>query len=304
MTFSGVVENVLSDFVFAFIAFVIGYLWIVISRRKQLQKFFGIKSSKRLVIYLSNIRVHRFGSIGVSDDRFSYQGSAVAYGEILGANQLRELQSFLIPSIANPQETVKNILFVDVEIQIHLSPLEEENLEKDAPIISLGAPAYNNASGYIQKMKPYSAKFRNGILVEKNENDSDNDIPSLFTTDTVTSGSTTSVGGTIDSFQNPINEKQSLYKLIPSAILIDDIPNITDTRYGFVQRLFDNKSNQYLFYVAGLSEMSTTGAALYLKSEWNSLFKKFSNDKEFLVLLRFDNSDFTQWTIVFDRELG
>ncbi len=88
MTWYGILENLLSDFILAAIIIIGSWLWIYFTYRRSLQKFFYVSKTKRLVIYLSNLTVLPFGSIGITGKKLSYTGDTVAYGEMQGAGQI------------------------------------------------------------------------------------------------------------------------------------------------------------------------------------------------------------------------
>jgi hypothetical protein len=64
-----------------------------------------------------------------------------------------------------------------------------------------------------------------------------------------------------------------------SAISVKGLPNITDAKQSFIQRIYDSHNKRWVFYTAGLSELGTIGAAYFLASGWRPLFKKFTSEK-------------------------
>lgn len=300
----GIIENLISDLIFIIILIIGGWIWVRITRSRNLQRFFGVSSTKRLVIYLSNIRVLIFGSVGLSGHTMSYQGTTVAHGEWLAASQLRDLFSFVLPTATEAPGFISRLLFSDVLVQVLVSPIDATDLETEAPIISFGSPAYNLASLVAEETSDDGASFRFGVLRR--------DDISQFRAQggTVVAGSTDAEAyypGITGSYPpsgvllpaEPTPETEDL----PSAILVDGLGDITDSSYGFVQRGFERDTARNLFYVAGLSEEATVASARYLQSQWRSLHKKYSENIPFLVMLRFEPPDFQRWSIVFEREL-
>ncbi|MFV2044915.1 MAG: hypothetical protein ACC700_16975 [Anaerolineales bacterium] len=305
MTGWGILENLVADLLFILLAIAVGWGWLVLTRRTKLQRFFGASDSKRLVIYLSNLRVLPFGSAGISGQRMSYQGSAVPYGELQGANKIRDLHSFLVPSIAEPGGALRRFLFVDISVQILLSPVDPDELEAQAPFIALGSGAYNTASSYIEAIDPESAKFRFGTMtVKKVEQEQVVIRPVASSTDAgvyvVPSGTVWFPPGSEQAHKPRESDEE---EDVPSAIQVGNVPDIVDPTYGFVERVREPNADRMVFYVAGLSEFATTGAAYFLASEWGSLDRRYSEGQSFLVMLRFQAPDFTKWTIVFERLL-
>lgn len=244
-----IIVNVLSDFLFLLIIVALGWILFVFTRRTQLLKFYGIDTSRRIVIYLSNLRVMSGGAIGIDDQPRSYQGSAAAFGEMLVANRFRDLFNYLLPSLSDKPGVLSKLLVSDVQVQLLPSPLNQGQLEHSSSFVSLGSPAYNATSGFIERELHSRARFhQDGV-----------------------------------------------------AMMVEDVPPITDTTYGFVERIVDHEQRRRVFYAAGLSELATTGAAHFLVTEWARLYRKYGSDNAFVVMLRFDPMDFRRWSIVFER---
>lgn len=244
-----VVVNILSQFLFWLIVILIGWLLYVLTRRSRLLRFYGIDASRIISVYLSNLRVLPGGAIGIDGQGRSYQGSAVAFGEMFVANRFRDLFNSPLPSLSDSPGVLRKLLISDVQLQLLSSPLDQGQLERSSSFISMGSPAYNAASGFIETVFHSRARFQQD--------------------------------GT--------------------AILVGDVPPVTDTTYGFVERITDKEGRRCLFYVAGLSQLGTTGAAHFLATEWARLYRKYKNDINFIVMLRFEPTDFRRWSIVFER---
>lgn len=300
----GIAENLVSDLIFIAILFISGWIWMRITRSRNLQRFFGVSSTKRLAIYLSNIRVLIFGSVGLSGHTMSYQGTTVAHDEWLAANQLRDLFSFVLPTATEAPSFISRLLFSDVLVQVQVSPIDAAELETEAPFISFGSPAYNLASLVAEEAAENGASFRFGVLRR------DDIVQPPPEGGTAVAGSTDTEAyypGITGSYPpsgivlptEPTPETEDL----PSAILVNGLGDITNSTYGFVQRGYERDTARNIFYLAGLSEEATVASARYLQSQWRSLHKKYSDNTPFLVMLRFEPPDFRRWSIVFEREL-
>jgi hypothetical protein len=297
MSISGIIENIIADFIFIVLSLVLGWILITITRRKRLQNFFGVSYLKRLIIYLSDIRVLIFGSTGITGQMMSYEGSAVAYGEMESANRIRNIFSFIIPSISDSLAFMKKLLLSDILVELLISPSNENKIDTEATLISLGSSAYNIASKYIENTCSTSACFRFGLLKKKDiQRNEFNIFPTSFSTDVemrVSSEGTTNIYETpLSSDTNEADEISEKH----SAILIKDIPEITDSKCGFIQRTTDDANKRKLFYIAGLSEYATIGCANYLVLNWHTLYKKYGKDKSFIIILRF-GLDINNWAI-------
>ena len=82
---------------------------------------------------------------------------------------------------------------------------------------------------------------------------------------------------------------------------LKDVPDITDPRCGFVQRVFDQTAQQTAFYVAGPSSLATTGAAYYLGTHWLDIANKYKDSKSFCIVLRFPSADPHLYKILFEK---
>ncbi len=85
------------------------------------------------------------------------------------------------------------------------------------------------------------------------------------------------------------------------AIKVSGLSPITDTAYGFVERVVDRANNRPVFYAAGLSELGTVGAAYYLAIHWPRLWRKYKSKDNFLVMLKIDARDPTLATVIFEK---
>ena len=304
MTKLGVLENLLSDFLFILILLSAGWIWMRFTRRRDLHRFFGVSSTKRLAVYLSNIRVLTFGAVGLSGQKMSYQGTSVAHGEMLAANQLRDLFSFVLPTATEAPTFISKLFFSDVLVQVLVSPLDLSELESEAPIITLGSPAYNLASAIAERAAHNGASFRVGVLKKDDVAQAPPGETGVVAGSTDTEVYYTGITGSYPPsgllFPEllPVESEE-----LPSAILVNGVGDITDSSYGFVQRAHEADSRRFLFYVAGLSEAATAAAAHYLYSQWRNLSRKYRSEIPFLVMLKFEPPDFRKWSVVFEREL-
>ena len=244
-----ILANLISDFLFLLIVIIIGWIFYALTQRSKVLKFFGIDGSRRIAVYLSNLRVQRGGSIGVDGRPRAYQGTAIAFGEMLAANRFREVFNYILPSLSDKPGILSKLLISDIQLQFAPSPLTLGELEHSCSFISLGSPKYNVASGFIETALHSRARFQEDAL----------------------------------------------------AILVGDVPPVTDATYGFVERIVDKENARCIFYAAGLSELGTVGATYFLATQWERLHRKYGDSTNFVVMLRFAPEDFRHCSIVFER---
>jgi hypothetical protein len=315
MTLEGIAENVIADIIFLVVAIVLGWTLFLFTRRRQLLKFFGIDTSRRIVIYLSNLRVKPFGTIGMDGQERSYEGSTVAFYEMLVANRFRDLFNYPLPSLSEKPGVLSKLLISDVQVELLSSPLNHGQLETSSSFITLGGPAYNSASDFVETELHARAQFRFGHVTPTTETEASaaesvKQSSQTFTTVVSSSSSSsssvsTSASGSVPSSPTclPMNGLDSRTEPAETrpAILVEGIPPITDTAFGFVERIADHEQKRCVFYTAGLSELGTVGAAHFLATEWARLYRKYGSNTSFLVMLRFDRTDFRRWFTVFER---
>jgi hypothetical protein len=312
MTASGILENLISDVLFILLAAILGWIIYRVSRRAKLLKFFGVDKSHRLTVYLSNLRVKSFGAIGIDGWERSYQGSAVAFGEMIVANRFRDLFNYLLPSLSDNPGLLSKLLISDVQVQLTVSPLDNAQTESSASFVTLGSPAYNVASGFVESQLHSKAKF--GFVT------SETSAPSFTPPQTPSNAGAVYTGatGTYSVLNLPTSGSAAYNAPQPpvppsgiytparraeqvSAIIVDGVSPMTDSTYGFVERIIDHDKKRAIFYTAGISELATAGAAHYLISGWEKLHRKYGTETGFLVVLRFEPQDYKRWTVVFEK---
>lgn len=310
MTISGILENLISDVLFILFAVIFGWIIFRLSRRAKLLDFFGIGNSRRIAIYISNLRVKTGGAVGIDGQELSYQGSTAAFGETVEANRFRDLFNYLLPSLSENPSLLSKLLISDVQIQLLISPLVETEIEGSTSFISLGGPAYNIASRIAENRLHSKARFST-LAVEGTHTppvQSSSNAESDYSGATGSHVQNITVLDTAAHVDPPqmivpsgliLNQHQSVKQL--SAIQVDGVPLMTETTYGFVERLIDYENKRSIFYIAGISELATAGAANYLISQWEKLVGKYGTQTGFLVVLRFDPDDYKRWSVIFER---
>ena len=81
-------------------------------------------------------------------------------------------------------------------------------------------------------------------------------------------------------------------------IKIDGIPPISDTKKCFIERIYDENNDRFIFYSAGLSEIGTEGATYYLASHWNQLYQEYSDKSNFCILLDINTNDYKDSRVI------
>lgn len=247
--FSGFLANLF------FAIFLIGIGWLIYyaTERRKLLEFFNIIETRRLVIYLSHLRIVPGGSIGIDNISRAYSGLAVVHNEQLQATKFKERFNYLIPSLSDSPSFLSKIVFADISVSIIPSPLLASEIESSSSIISFGSPGYNLVSEEIEKNHNSIVRF-----VDNN-----------------------------------------------NAIQVQNVPVMVNSSNGFIQRIVTNSTacKRNLFYVAGLSENGTIGAANYLIKNWKSLSKRYKKDESFIIVLTIPSDNLDNYTIALERKI-
>lgn len=143
---SGLIANLLS----AILILAFGWIIFNLTERKKLLGFFNIDVTKKMVIYLSNLRVNQGGAFGIDNLPRGYYGMAVVYNEHVIASKYKEKFNYLVPSLSESPSFMSKILFADIKITVLPSPLTENEIEVNPSIISFGSPGYNFVSRFIE----------------------------------------------------------------------------------------------------------------------------------------------------------
>lgn len=308
--------NLLSDLIFSILVFGFFFVIFLLTKRRKLLKFFGIEKSKKLTIFTSNLIVEKYGSSGNDRVRYSFQGTAIPNEESKAATQLQNLFNYFLPSQAEKPGFLSKLLISDVDVKVYPSPVEENMVEQNVSIISLGFPPYNSISRFIEtSLNPSGRLDYIPAVTDLNIHDPINNspenigvIPSGIAAGTViptgvglTSASVVPsgiAGGTVTASYTGVTSGSSVplsndseENPIQSVIRVPNVLPFSDPSVGFVQKIIDTQNKRYFFYIAGLSENSTAGSAYFLANNWENLNKTYGSEASFYVLLKVSNTN-------------
>jgi hypothetical protein len=323
MTVDGIAENIVAEIIMFLLLAILGWMAFVLTKRAQLLKFYGVHESRRIIIYLSNLKVTPGGAAGIDGQPRSYRGSAVARGEMDVANRIRDLFNNPFPFLFGKPGILNKLLISDIQVELAAPPEHQEQVEHPSSFITLGSPAYNVASAFVETRLQPRAKF--GSVSASSPRATETSSGTVR----VTTDAPPITGGSIDNIIPPsgapcdkppaddivswlewaVEAHSSAVSTVSleeesdvqPAILVRDVPPIVDPTYAFVERIVDREQHRNVFYVAGLSELGTTGAAHFLATEWLQQHRKHPRDTNFLIVLRINPTDFKRWSIVFER---
>jgi hypothetical protein len=142
--------NIVSDFIYTILILFIGWVLYYFTRRALLLSFFNIKESKRIVIYLSHLRILTSGAIGADGKPRSFGASALPLYETELVPIFQRLFNFVIPGAESQPGFLKKLFISDVTVEILPSPLNVGDIERTTTFIAVGSPGYNMASKRIE----------------------------------------------------------------------------------------------------------------------------------------------------------
>ena len=142
--------NVVSEFIAIFLLISAGVIIYHFSRRRHLLQFFNIAGSKRIIIYLSHLRIIPGGALGVDDQQRSFGESAIPLTEVRLIHVFQRLFNFIVPGVETLPGFLKSMLISDVDVLIVPSPLTTGDVERGDTLVSIGSPGYNMASNHVE----------------------------------------------------------------------------------------------------------------------------------------------------------
>jgi hypothetical protein len=152
--------NIISDIIFLVMALLIGWGIYYYTRRHKLFKFFKISDTKRLIIYLSNLRITKGGALGIAGSPASYQGSTIVYNELIASYKFRDNFNYIAPSLSDKPGLLSKLLISDVNVRSQISVLHNDHIDHSTSIITLGSPTYNLVSRHVEQHQKNIVRFK------------------------------------------------------------------------------------------------------------------------------------------------
>lgn len=151
--------NIASQFIFLVLVVMLGVVLHRFTGRKRLLAFFNVEKSKRLVVYLSHLRIRSGGSIGVDEVPRSFGEGAIPLYEANMIPFVQRLFNFVVPGLNSQPGFLKWLLVSDVLVEVLPSPLSLLDVERRCTFVAVGSPGYNQASRRIEQDLGALAKF-------------------------------------------------------------------------------------------------------------------------------------------------
>src|SRR6266511_4964608 len=158
-----IAQNLVAELLFLLILLALGWLLYRVTHRRPLLSFFGIRGSKRLVVYLSNLSIQRGGAVGVDGLPRSFGESALPAYEVDLIPWLQRLFNYVVPGTNEQPGFLKWLQLSDVAVEFVPSPFNEAEIERDSTVIAVGSPGYNRASSYVEDSLHSIGQFTNDM---------------------------------------------------------------------------------------------------------------------------------------------
>jgi hypothetical protein len=152
-------QNVASQFIGLALLALFGFVVYFATGRARLLKFFHIKNTKAVTVYLSNLSVPAGGARGVDGVPRSYAGPAIPLPEVHLIPAFQRLFNFLIPGAENLPGILKWLLISDIAVSVAASPVEEGEIDRCSTLITVGSPGFNRASRRVEQALHSLARF-------------------------------------------------------------------------------------------------------------------------------------------------
>ena len=91
-------------------------------RRRALARFWGIRESKKIRIYISHLQISRGGALDATGTPRSYQGSVVTQLESEMGEVLKSLFFAAVPGRTVQPGWIKALLFVKADVEVQPAP--------------------------------------------------------------------------------------------------------------------------------------------------------------------------------------
>lgn len=171
-----ILSSVIGNMIFIFLIILVGWTIYWITSRRKLLIFFNIKETKRLIVYLSKLRIIAGGSVDAKGIKRNYQGVTTVHNEQLAANKFRDNFNYLMPALSDSPSILSKVLFADIKVITTPSIDNVNAIEATTSIISLGSPGYNLVSSNLEDNNNSIVRFSTTmaeILIDKLPNITD-----------------------------------------------------------------------------------------------------------------------------------
>jgi hypothetical protein len=255
-----IVTGLVSAYLVSILALFYWFAWLTPDRKRRYQ-FFGIGHAQRkLRILCSFLQVQPGGAHGMEPLRVGFTGPAIIRSEYLGAQALQACIE-TVQRRTGPNVAMDRWRRLAVTIDASPAHLADRERYADGTLILLGSKVYNR-------------------LTQKYLDDND---ASFFMWTKAANGERTFVPRRGADANLPVRRRPAQG---------EDPLTVRTTQLAIIERHRDEEFGRWVFVVAGVGALATTGAAKYLAQNWRLLERKIRKghlQPEFGLLLEFQN---------------
>jgi len=144
-------QGVWANFLFALIGAILIFIIFSFANKRKIYRIFGLDKKNRLSIFFSNTFAQN--AIDRQGNQNLYTGPAVPENEFKTIKELFNLLSLIGEKDNALVRFMKFLTFDIAKVEYELSPQNEIQIEanKETNVLTIGGPAYNNATSYFQK---------------------------------------------------------------------------------------------------------------------------------------------------------
>lgn len=169
------IANIFSDFIFIILLILLGYLWVSLTKRNKLYRFFGLnRLNPKVIIYTSNLGVSQKGAtVDFRGLPRSYTGSTIPEYELSMIPPVLRLFNTIIPGADELPNILKKLTLSEIDIEYRTSPVKKEEIDvSKTTIFTFGSPGYNCVSEYVQNnLNPLMKMLKDNMEIRGSESD-------------------------------------------------------------------------------------------------------------------------------------
>lgn len=144
-------QNVASDFIGLAIIALFGVLGYLLSRRRQLLRFFGCSGTRRIHLYLSNLDIVFGGAKDSSGLTRTYHGPSTPGYELPFIPALYRLFMAPVPGVSSQSGFWRYLALREVEVDASPAPRSAQDIDESSTIITVGSIGYNTISKEVER---------------------------------------------------------------------------------------------------------------------------------------------------------
>ncbi len=153
--------NLAAQLTFVALAVIAGWMYVWVTHRRALQRFFGVVDTRRIIVYWSNVYVLSGGAVGQGNVPRAYSGSAVPFTEVIFLPLFQRLFNYVVPGLQGQPGILRRLLLIDVTVDAQVAPRAIDLIDATSSFVSFGSPGYNHVSLWVEQELHSIGRFVN-----------------------------------------------------------------------------------------------------------------------------------------------